>query len=163
MGEGCSVISVNDERWQRCYIKSIALLPNVLAKNHAISNGHDEAVFIHEGKVTECSASNIFCVRGGRLISCAVGPKVLPGITRLVITRLAKRLGIVLDETAITLEEAMACDEVFITSTTRELGWVRLWDGVTIGSGRCGAITRKLHESYRQEVLAETGENTAAA
>ena len=162
MGAGCSVISVTDERWQRCYIKSIALLPNVLAKNHAISTGHDEAVFIHEGKVTECSASNIFCVSGGRLISSAVGPKVLPGITRLVLSRIAKRLGIVFDETAITLEEALACDEIFITSTTRELGWVRLWDGVTIGNGKCGVLTRKLHEAYCEEVLAETGATAAA-
>ena len=86
-GEGCRLLSVPDERWHKCWIKSLALLPNVLAKNHAVTTGHDEAVFIHEGKVTECSASNIFCIKAGRLYTCPVGPKVLPGITRLVILR----------------------------------------------------------------------------
>lgn len=162
-GEGCSVISAKDERWHRCYIKSLALLPNVLAKNQAISAGHDEAVFIHNGKVTECSASNIFCVRNGAVYSCPVGEKVLPGITRLVITRIAKRLGIPFHDEALSLEEALKSDEVFITSTTRELGWVRVWDGKTIGNGQCGAITRKLHEAYVEEVEAETGVDVAAA
>jgi D-alanine transaminase len=63
----------------------------------------------------------------------------------------------------VTLEQGLAADEVFITSTTRELGWVRLWDGKTIGNGKCGAITRKLHEAYMEEVLAETGADVAAA
>lgn len=161
-GEGCSIISVEDERWHRCYIKSIALLPNVLAKNKAISAGHDEAVFIHEGKVMECSASNIFCIRDGVIYSSPVGPKVLPGITRLVLMRIAERLGISFREEALPLEEALASDEVFITSTTRELSWVRQWDGQTIGDGKCGPITRQLHEAYLEEVEDEIGSVVAA-
>lgn len=155
-GEGCRVISVVDERWQKCWIKSLALLPNVLAKNQAVSSGHDEAVFIHEGKVTECSASNIFCARGGKVFTCPVGAKVLPGVTRLVILKVAKKLGIPVEETAVSRDEAIASDEVFISSTTRELNWVREWDGKTIDAGKCGPITRALHEAYVAEVKAET-------
>lgn len=155
-GEGCRLLSAVDDRWQKCWIKSLALLPNVLAKNHALSTGHDEAVFIHEGKVTECSASNIFCVRGGKVITAPVGPKVLPGITRLVILKLAKKLGIPVEEKAVGRDEAVACDEVFISSTTRELNWVREWDGTTIDAGKCGPITRTLHEAFVAEVKAET-------
>lgn len=155
-GEGCRVISVVDERWQKCWIKSLALLPNVLAKNQAVSSGHDEAVFIHEGKVTECSASNIFCARSGKVFTCPVGAKVLPGVTRLVILKVAKKLGIPVEETAMSRDEAIASDEVFISSTTRELNWVREWDGRTIDAGKCGPITRALHEAYVAEVKAET-------
>jgi len=151
-GEGCKLISVKDERWSRCHIKSIALLPNVLAKNHAIATGHDEAVFIADGKVTECSASNIFCVRSGRITTCAVGAKVLPGITRMVVQRIASRLGIAFDEVSLPLEDALKSDEVLITSTTRELNWVKAWDGKTIGSGECGPVTQRLHEAYLVEV-----------
>src|SRR5438552_1728262 len=79
------IVSAPDERWKRCWIKSIALLPNVLAKNAAVAAGGDEAVFIDEGFVTECSASNLFAVIGGKLVTCPVGPKVLPGITRAVL------------------------------------------------------------------------------
>lgn len=155
-GEGCQLINTVDDRWQRCWIKSLALLPNILAKNQAVSAGCDEAVFIHEGRVTECCSSNIFMVRGGKLITCPVGPKVLPGITRLVVGRLAKRLGIALEETSLPVAEAMAADEVFITSTTREINWVRLWDGKTVGNGHCGPVTKRLHEAYVEEVVKET-------
>jgi D-alanine transaminase len=155
-GVGCRIMSLNDERWHRCWIKSLALLPNILAKNEAVSAGCDEAVFVHEGKITECCSSNIFCVRNGRLHTCPVGEKVLPGITRLVVFRVAAKLGIPVEEVALPVAEAMASDEVFITSTTRELNWVKQWDSKTIDSGKCGPITRRLHEAYVQEVLNET-------
>ena len=157
-GEGCHVISVEDERWQRCWIKSLALLPNILAKNQAVTAGCDEAVFVHEGKVTECCSSNIFCVRGETVITCPVGAKVLPGITRLVVLRVANELGIIIEETALEVAGAMAADEVFITSTTRELNWVKTWDKKQIGNGTCGPITHKLHEAYVRQVLRETAD-----
>ncbi len=74
--EGVKLITVPDERWKRCWIKSIALLPNVLAKNQALAAGADEAVFIENDRVTECSSSNVFAVIGRRLVTHPVGAEV---------------------------------------------------------------------------------------
>src|SRR5882762_1704008 len=150
--EGLKLISQNDERWQRCWIKSIALLPNVLAKNAAVSAGCDEAVFVEKGIVTECSASNFFAVAGGKVLTHPVGPKVLPGITRLVLMDLCKQLDAPFVERAISEAECLAADEVFITSTTREIGWVARWNDRVIGNGECGAITRRIHGAYQKLV-----------
>jgi D-alanine transaminase len=155
-GEGLKLMSQNDERWQRCWIKSIALLPNVLAKNAAVSAGCDEAVFVEKGIVTECSASNFFAVAGGKVLTHPVGPKVLPGITRLVLMELCKQLDVPFVERAISEAECLAADEVFITSTTREIGWVAKWNDRTIGAGICGPITKKLHAAYQKLVAEKT-------
>jgi len=154
--EGLKLISQNDERWQRCWIKSIALLPNVLAKNAAVSAGCDEAVFVEKGIVTECSASNFFAVAGGKVLTHPVGPKVLPGITRLVLMDLCKQLDVPFVERAISEAECLAADEVFITSTTREIGWVARWNDRQIGNGSCGVITRKIHGAYQKLVTERT-------
>ena len=145
-GPGAKLWSVPDERWKRCWIKSIALLANVLAKNEAVSKGADEAVFVDDGIVPECSASNLYAVIAGRVVTHPVGPKVLPGITRAVLMEVASELGIPVDERPMREAEAMAADEVFITSTTREISWVGTWNGQTVGGGRCGPITKRLHE-----------------
>src|ERR1700722_2763983 len=83
-GEGVKLMTVLDERWERCWEKAVALLPNILAKNAALAAGADEAVFLENDIVTECSASNIFAVIGRKLVTHSVGSKVLPGITRAV-------------------------------------------------------------------------------
>ena len=153
---GAALHSVPDERWKRCWIKSIALLPNVLAKNTAIAAGADEAVFIDNNCVTECSASNLFVVSGGKLLTHPVGPKVLPGITRLVLLDLAKSLAIPVEERPIRETEALAADELFITSTTREISWVARWNTYPVGGGKCGPITMRLHEAIRAKVRGET-------
>jgi D-alanine transaminase len=152
-GEGAKLWSVPDERWKRCWIKSIALLANVLAKNEAVAKGADEAAFVEDGIVTECSASNFYAVIGGRVITHPVGPKVLPGITRAVLFEVAAELGIAMDERPLRDDEARAADEVFISSTTREISWVSTWNGKPAGGGKCGPVTRRLHKSLRKRVL----------
>ena len=154
--EGVKLVSVPDERWKRCWIKSIALLPNVLAKNAAVASGADEGVFVEDGMVTECTASNFFAIAGGKLLTTPVGPKVLPGITRLVLLDLARQLDIPIVERAISEAEALAADELFITSTTRELGWVERWNDKVIGPGRCGPLTLKLHRAFQERVRRDT-------
>ncbi len=156
VGEGVKLHAVPDERWKRCWIKSIALLPNILAKNDAIAAGADEAVFVEEGIISECSASNIFAVLNNKLITHPVGPRVLPGITRMVLLELAARIGIAVDERPLRLEEALGADELFITSTTRELNWVTRWDSRPAGRSRCGPITTHLHRAYCDKVRSET-------
>jgi len=154
-GEGVKLMPVADERWKRCWIKSIALLPNVLAKNEAISKGYDEAAFVENGIVSECSSSNIFAVIGDKLITHPVGSKVLPGITRQVLLGIAPKLGMELDERPLREEEATRADELFITSTTRELAWVARWADRYIGQARCGEWTKKLHTALQETVRAE--------
>jgi D-alanine transaminase len=144
------LISAADERWKRCWIKSIALLPNVLAKNVAVAAGGDEAIFIDEGVVTECSASNFFAVIAGKLVTCPVGPKVLPGITRAVLLDAARQLGIAVEERAIPADEARRADELFITSTTREISAVSTWDGKPVG--RSKDVTTRLHRALRERI-----------
>lgn len=151
--EGTKLWSVADERWKRCWVKSIALLPNVLAKNAAVAAGADEAAFVEDGVVTECSASNLFVVVGGRVVTHPVGPKVLPGITRAALLDLASELGIAVDERPPGQDEARAADEVFITSTTREISWVSTWNARPVGAAPgCGAVTRWLHEALQERV-----------
>jgi D-alanine transaminase len=156
-GEGAKLIAVTDDRWHRCWIKSIALLPNVLAKNKAVAAGADEAVFIEGGVVTECSASNIFAVIGGKLVTHPVGSKVLPGITRAILIDCAGSLGIEADERGFSEEVAVRASELFITSTTREVSWVARWNDRYIGQARCGPVTMAIH----RELLKRIGNETA--
>jgi D-alanine transaminase len=149
------LMTAADDRWNRCWVKSIALLPNVLAKNAAVAAGADEAVFVENGLVSECSASNFFAVIGGRVVTCPVGPKVLPGITRGVLLEIARELGIGVEERAMTEAEARGADELFITSTTREISAVSHWDGKAVGRGN--AVTKKLHEALKARVAGEVG------
>src|SRR5665213_2225040 len=155
-GAGAKLMAVADERWKRCRIKSIALLPNVLAKSQAVARGFDEAIFIDEGIVTECSASNFFAVIGGSLITHPVGPKVLPCVTRAVLLECAAALGIGVEERPITESEARGAAELFITSTTREISWVSHWNEQSAGQGRCGPITLALHRALQERIREET-------
>lgn len=155
-GDGAKLLAVPDERWKRCWIKSIALLANVLAKNEAAGRGYDEAAFVEDNVVTECSASNLFAVIDGKVVTHPVGPRVLPGITRAVLFRCAAELGIAVDERPLRDEEAAAADELFITSTTREVSWVARWNEQNVGRGRCGPITLKLHRAYQERVQRAT-------
>ena len=155
-GQGVKILSIADERWNRCWVKSLALLPNILAKQEAVEADCDEAVFILDGVVTECSTCNIFFVKGSKLHTHPAGSRVLPGITRHVLTGICRDLGIELIEQGMPADDAHHADEIFVTSTTREVNWVRQWDGKTVGSGKCGRLTHALHGAYRKMVLAQT-------
>ena len=162
-GPGAKLLTVQDERWRRCWVKSIALLANVLAKNDAAAAGCDEAVFVENGLVTECSASNLFAVIGGKLVTHPVGPKVLPGITRAVLIECAAELGIEVEERPWREEEAQGATELFITSTTREVSWVSHWNQRQVSHGRCGPLTQRLHRALQMRVRLETGVALAVA
>ncbi len=145
---GAKLISVQDERWSRCWVKSVALLPNILAKHIAVAAGAEEAVFVQNGIISECCSSNIFVVIRGEVLTHPVGPKVLPGITRQILFDVAKKAGVPMSERPVFEAEAMMADEVFITSTTRELSWVSKWNGQRVGSGKCGPVTLKLGQAF---------------
>jgi D-alanine transaminase len=152
-GEGTKLLSVPDDRWKRCWIKTTGLLANVLARNTAVAAGADEAAFVENGFVTECSSSNLFAVIGGKLVTAPIGSKVLPGITRMVLLEIAHELDIEVDERAIGEDEAAWASELFITSTLKEIAWVSRWNDIYIGKGRCGTITAKLHRALRERIV----------
>ena len=155
-GEGIKLMTVEDDRWKRCWIKCIGLIGHVLAKNEAADKGFDEAVFVEREIVSECSSSNLFAVINGKLVTHPVGSRVLPGITRLVVLQCAEQLGIAVEERTLREEEVRRADELFITSTTREIAWVARWNERYIGQGKCGPVTTKLHRALRDRVRADT-------
>lgn len=145
-----TIITVPDIRWQRCDIKSVSLLPNVLAKQQAIADGAGDAWQVDgAGMVTEGSASNAWIVtKDGELITRHLDDLILAGITRIAVSKLAKELGIKLVERAFTVEEAQSAKEAFLTSTTAFVKPVSEIDGVVVGNGEPGEITCKLHSAY---------------
>ena len=154
-GAAYSLLSVPDERWNRCWVKSISLLAHVLARNAAAAAGADEAAFVQDGWISECSSSNLFVVKDHTLLTTPVGPRVLPGITRAILLEAATAMGIAAEERPINYAEAIAADEIFIASTIRELAWVGKWDGETVGGGNCGPMTMQLHKLFRDHVADE--------
>jgi D-alanine transaminase len=155
-GDGIALVTVNDVRWRLCWIKSIALLANVLARNEAAAAGAEEAVFVEDGCVSECSTSNLFFVMGGKLVTHTVGPKVLPGITRDYILDCARERNVAIEERPVREDEVGRAGEIFISSTTREISWVSKWNGKPIAGTRCGPVTERLHRALRERIAQET-------
>lgn len=125
-------------------------LPNVLALREARASGAYEALLLDDGGfVTEGSSSNVFAVRGGRLATPPLAAGILEGVTRGLVLALARRLGVAADERALRPEDLEGADEVFITSTIREIVPVVRLGGRTVGSGRPGPVTSRLHRAFR--------------
>src|SRR5207237_7028814 len=119
--EGVDVATVADVRWGRCDIKSICLIPNVLAKQQALGAGAFEAVFVRDGFVLEGATSNVMTVQDGVLTTPPEGPAQLAGITREAVLQLAREEGIRIKEEPVTEAALYECDEVFLTGTTIEI------------------------------------------
>jgi D-alanine transaminase len=148
---GASAISHPDLRWERCDLKTLNLLPNVLASQTARERGAFEAMLIRDGVVTEGTRTNFFGVVNGSLRTHPSDNHILPGITRSVLRDLARDLSIDLDETPISVAEIPALTELFLTGTTTDVMPVVKLDDKPVGSGRPGELTRRL-----QRVLAES-------
>src|SRR5688572_10630861 len=119
--EGASVITIPDIRWQYCHLKTISLLPNVLMRQLAEDRGADEAILIRDGRATECTVSNLFIVNRGTVITPPKGEYLLPGITRDLLLELARRHGIPAREQEIGETELAGADEIWITSSSKEV------------------------------------------
>ena len=151
--EGVDAITTPDTRWARCDIKSISLLPNVLANQKAHAAGAFEALFVRDGIVLEGSHSNLMAVVDGTLVTYPKCNYILAGITRDRVLALASSMGIPVREGPIPVDRLYDVDEAFLTGTTTEVMPVTRVDGRTIGTGEPGPITRRLMEAY----TAETG------
>ena len=147
--DGVAAVTVPDNRWSRCDIKSIALLPNVLANQQAKEQGAFEALFVRDGVVIEGSHSNLFGVIGGRLITYQLGGYILGGITRKLVMERAPKLGIEVSEGPIYLRDLSEVEELFLSGTTTEIMPIAKVDNHLIGSGQPGPVTRQLQDAYR--------------
>jgi D-alanine transaminase len=145
---GINAITFEDIRWLRCDLKTLNLLPNVMAKQAAIDYGVQEVVLHRSGTVTECSSSNFMMIKSNVLYTHPANHLILLGITRAVVLRIAKALQIEVREEPFTLELLLQADEAFITGTTSEVTPVVQIDGKTVGTGVPGPLTRKLQEQF---------------
>jgi D-alanine transaminase len=150
--DGVAVVTVPDIRWGRVDIKSVALLPNVLAKQAAREQGAREAWLVDEaGRVTEGASSNAWIVtREGKLVTHPLGRDILPGITRSVVIDAIKAQGMPFEERAFTVEEAYAAREAFVTSASQLVLPVVSIDGRPIGNGAPGLIATALRRDYHR-------------
>ena len=149
--EGGRAILITDERWGRCDIKSVMLLPNVLAAQKAREAGAIDAILVRDGFALEGTKANLFIVSKGTLRTAPNGPRILPGVTRGAAIEAARRIGLAVEERAFTVEEMYAAQEVFFASTT-------LWtyplfevEGRPVGGGKGGPVTRMIREALLEE------------
>ncbi len=152
MQRGISVVTMEDIRWLRCDLKTLNLLPNTLAKQHALDQGADDVVLHRSGLVTECSAANVMIVKEGAIVTHPADNLILHGITRAVALRLARELGIPAAETPFTLDDLRQADEAFVTGTTLEVTPVISVDGVPVATGNPGPVTRRLQQAFEQAI-----------
>ncbi len=154
-----SAITVPDERWARCDIKSTGLLPNVLAKQAARQAGAAEAILIdRDGAVTEGSSTSVWVVdAAGVLRTRQLGHAILPGCTRASLLQQMAEDGVAAEERAVSEAELRQAREVFITSATSFVKPITQVDGVPVGDGQPGPVTRKLFELFARH--ADGGRN----
>ncbi len=154
---GIAVVGVPDNRWGRVDIKSVGLLPNVLARQAAIEAGAREAWFVdQDGAVTEGASANAWIVTpAGKLVTRQADHAILRGITRTVVLDVAKAQGLILEQRAFTLQEAYAAREAFITSATQIVMPVVRIDGRAIGDGKPGPVATALRREFHR--FAEAG------
>lgn len=146
---GISAITVEDIRWQLCHIKAIALLPNILLRQQALEAGADEAIMLRNGEVTEGTASNVFVVHHGTVSTPPKGQLLLPGITRDLVVELCRRHGIQCEERRIDETALHEADEIWLTSSTREIMPVIKLDQQPLANGQPGPIWERVSTHYR--------------
>jgi D-alanine transaminase len=147
---GIATISAIDFRWHRCDVKSVALLGNCLLRQMAHEAGCIETVLFRDGYLTEASASNVFIVKGGVLLAPPKSHLMLPGITYDVVLDLAAGNGMPHQVRAISEQEVRTADEIWATSSTKEVLAVSTLDGKPVGSGKPGPVFRQIHSLYQE-------------
>jgi D-alanine transaminase len=147
--QGIKALTLEDNRWTRCNIKSTALLANILLKQQAADHDCAEAILIKQGYVTEGSASNVFAVVDGLLMTAPKSEAILAGITRAIVLQLAHAHQIPVTEAPISLAELKAASEIWVTSSTREIVPIVALDGQQVADGKAGAVWQKVNALYQ--------------
>ena len=148
--KGSSAITVPDQRWAMCYVKTTMLLVNTAAKSRAVAAGSDDAIFVRDGFVTEASAANVFAVYGGVLWTPPKSNYILHGITRELALEIAAELGIPSVEGPISAAKLAEAGEIFISGTAQELVPVTILDGKPVGNGTPGPVWERLQKGYQR-------------
>jgi len=146
---GVAVITAIDNRWLRCDVKSTALLPNVLLRQLSVDAGCAETLLLRDGMLTEGSATNAFVVNDGVLMAPPKSNLMLPGITYDVVLELAEANDVPLEVRNISESELRRANEIWITSSSREVLPVTILDGTAVSSGRPGPVFRRMHQLYQ--------------
>jgi D-alanine transaminase len=154
---GVKVATVEDIRWKRRDIKSIALLGQVMAKQEAVEKGAFEGWMVEDGHVTEGTSSTAYIVKDGTIITRPLSNSILPGIRRRVIKQLCQDKGVKLEERLFTVEEALEADEAFLSSATTLVMPVVEIDGKQIGGGQPGPVSRQMRDYYIAAIKEEAG------
>jgi D-alanine transaminase len=147
---GVPCITGTDFRWLKCDVKSVSLLGNCLLRQSAADAGAAEIVLFRDGYLTEASASNVFVVRRGMLLSPPKTHLILPGITYDVVLELAAAVGISIELRGIPEAEVRSADELWLTSSTREVQAIVALDGKPVGAGRPGPLFRKVYQAFQE-------------
>ncbi|WP_273126151.1 D-amino-acid transaminase [Metabacillus sp. HB246100] len=157
MKSGVTTITVEDIRWLRCDIKSLNLLPNILAKQEAVDSNSFEAIQHRGTIVTEGSSSNVWMIKNQVLYTHPANHYILNGITRQVLLSICKKTGFVVEEKPFTIEDMVKADEVFLTGTTTEIMPVIQINKQVIGNGDPGTLTRQLQQLFTSEIEKQCG------
>jgi D-alanine transaminase len=150
VARGVPAITAVDNRWLRCDIKSTALLGNVLMRQLAAEAGANEAIMLRDGRLTEGSASNVFVVVRGTILTPPKSNLILPGTTYDVVLELAQQAGLAVEVREVSEAELRAADEVWVTSATREVLAVTTLDSKPVGTGAPGALFRRMHQLFME-------------
>ncbi len=151
--QGISVQTHPDLRWKRCDIKSLNLLPNVLAKLAVQSQNASEAILVNDAnEITEGAGSAFFAIDGKEnvLITRPLGPEILPSITRAMVGKVAEDIGLAIVERVQSPQEAAACDELFLGVTTKDIVPITRFNGQAVGDGQVGPICKKLMAEFAE-------------
>lgn len=152
--QGYSAVGIPDERWLHCEIKSVSLLGNVLAKQHAVEAGVDEVLQFRDGVLTEGSSSNIWVVSGGKLMAPPKSNLILEGVRYNLLIDLAAEGGIVFEARHLSQDDVAAADELLLSSATKEVLPIVRYDGKPVGSGKPGPVFAHLRAGYDARIAA---------
>jgi len=150
---GIQVITVADTRWAGCDIKTTALTANVLANQEAVEKGAKEALFVRDGVVMEGTHSNFFAVADGCLVTAPASNYILHGITRKVVLELADAKGVKVNQAPVFTSGLPRITEAFITGTTTEITPVISIDGIPVGTGTPGPVTRTIQDGFLDLIM----------
>ena len=147
---GAKAIVLPDFRWLRCDIKSVSLLGNCMLRTLAADQGCAEAILVRDGMLTEASASNVFIVKDGTVLSPPKSHLILPGITYDVVLEILRENSIAHEVRPVTEAELRSAEEVWVTSSSREVLAITTLDGKPVGGGRPGPVGERVHALYQQ-------------
>ncbi|MES0326907.1 MAG: D-amino acid aminotransferase [Gammaproteobacteria bacterium] len=151
--KGIETVTIDDFRWHACDIKSISLVANVMLREQATQSGVIDAILVREGYVTEGTASNFFMVKDNVLYTPPTSQHLLPGITRDLVLELARENGIKCEVRQIAEAELESADEIWLTSSTREIAPVIRLNGKDVANARAGLVWKKMihiYQDYKQ-------------